>query len=121
MNRGAARQTIFNTTPDGDRFLELIDLGCARFDVKVLAYCLMSNHYHLLVLVPDGVLSQFMHLVGSRYTRHFNDSVGRDGPLLRARFHSIYVDTDEYLACAGRYVHRNPLDVRPRVARAADP
>ncbi len=116
MNRGAARQTIFNTRNDGHRFLALVDQGSERFEVSVLAYCLMTNHYHLLLRVPDGVLSAFMHLVGSRYTRHFNDAVGRDGPLLRARYHSLHVDSEEYMICAGRYIHRNPLDIRPQVA-----
>ena len=114
MNRGGAHRTIFHSANDGTRFLALVGDATARHQVKILAYCLMSNHYHLLVSCPEAGLSAFMHQVGSLYARHHNDRLGRDGPIFRGRFHSLFVDTDEYLACAGRYIHRNPLDIRPQ-------
>ena len=84
--------------------------------MRVLAYCLMTNHYHLLVSCPEGGLSKFMHRVGSLYARHHNDRLGRDGPICRDRFRSLLIDSDEYLANAGRYIHRNPVDIRPQPA-----
>lgn len=114
MNRGGAHRTIFHTASDGTRFLELVGDAAARHKVKVLAYCLMPNHFHLLASCPEAGLSAFMHRIGALYARYHNDRLGRDGPIFRGRFHSLHVDTDEYLACAGRYIHRNPLDVRPQ-------
>lgn len=111
MNRGVNHQAIF--FGDGDRIefgRRLADIH-RRFNVETLAYCLMGNHYHLLLRTPDGGLSEAMHRLGFLYTRHTNDRVGRDGPLFRSRFHSIHVTTDDYLLMAVRYIHRNALDI----------
>jgi REP element-mobilizing transposase RayT len=109
MNRGVDRARIFFGDADrvefGRRLAEIHD----RFGVEVVAYCLMPNHYHLLVHTPTGDLSKAMHHLSLTYTRHTNDRLGRDGPLFRGRYHSIVVSTDAYLACAARYIHRNPL------------
>jgi REP element-mobilizing transposase RayT len=115
MNRGAGRQTVFHVASDGNRFLTLVGECAELTGVRVLAYALMSNHYHLLVHCPQGGLSDFMHRLGSMYTRYVNLRTGSDGPIFRGRFHSLSVGTPEYLDHAGRYIHRNPLDVRPRV------
>lgn len=119
MNRGIARQAVFHTARDGEAFESLLADGCERLDVQVHAYCLMSNHYHLLLHCPAGGVSEFMQLLGARYTRLLNERLGRDGPIFRGRFRSIVIDSDRYLAAAGRYIHRNPLDLRPRVDLAA--
>lgn len=111
MNRGVARQRTF--FDDEDR----VDFGAQlanihdRFGVQTLAYCLLDNHYHLLLRTPDGGLSEAMQHLGLVYTRHTNDRRGRDGPLFRGRYHSILVTTDRYLVIAARYIHRNALDV----------
>ena len=60
-----------------------------RFGVETLAYCLVPNHYHLLLRCPDGGLSAAMQHLGSTFTRRMNDRAGRDGPLFRGRFHAI--------------------------------
>lgn len=111
MNRGAARQPIF--LDDADR-LELGHRLVAiheEHEVDVLAYCLMGNHFHLLLRSPPGVLSVAMQHLSSVYTRRFNLHHGRDGPLFRSRFLSIPVETDPYLLWVTRYIHRNPLDL----------
>jgi len=76
----------------------------------------MNNHFHLLLHCPGGGLSAFMQRVSSMYTRFRNDRIGADGPIFRGRFRSLAVDSSDYLDFAGRYIHRNPLDVRPPVA-----
>jgi REP-associated tyrosine transposase len=81
----------------------------------------MGNHYHLLLECPDGGLSPFMQRVGSMYTRYVNHRIGSDGPIFRGRFRSLLVDTEEYLVCAARYIHRNPLDRRPSAPLTDDP
>jgi REP element-mobilizing transposase RayT len=116
MNRGAARQRIFLTKHDARQFLALVGEASERFGNEVHAYCLMTNHYHLLVRCPSGELSEFMHLVGSHYVRYFNSRLDRDGPMFRGRFHAILLDSSDYVHHVGRYIHRNPLDVRPHVA-----
>ncbi len=115
MNRGAGRHAVFHAADDGRAFEALLGIGVARLQVEVHAYCLMTNHFHLLLHCPGGGLSDFMQLVGARYTRHLNDRLGRDGPIFRGRFRSILIDSDRYLAAAGRYIHRNPKDVGPDI------
>ncbi|HSH10737.1 MAG TPA: transposase [Ilumatobacter sp.] len=111
MNRGVNRQTVFFGDDDRVEFgRRLADIH-GRFGVETLAYCLLDNHYHVLLRTPDGALSEAMHRLGSLYTRHTNDRVGRDGPLFRGRFHSLHVTTDAYLLMATRYIHRNALEV----------
>ena len=111
MNRGVDRAEIF--LDDAGR----IDFGrCLadcheRFEFSVLAYCLMGNHFHLVVRAPSGDLSRAMHRLGTKVARHTNDRAGRDGPLFRGRFLALPVDSAEYLDNAVRYVHRNPLDL----------
>jgi REP element-mobilizing transposase RayT len=116
MNRGAGRQPVFRSARDRNTFLALLGDAVARFDVEVHAYCLMGNHFHLLVRCPHGGLSSCMQLMTSQYVRYLNRSVGRDGSLFRGRFHSILLTTPEYVDHVGRYIHRNPLDIRPPVA-----
>ncbi len=111
MNRGAARQPIFRDDADRREFLRLVAALHRDFGVTVLAYCLMGNHFHLLLRAPPGVLSEAMQHLSSVYTRRFNDRHGRDGPLFRGRFQSIPVDTDTYLLWVTRYIHRNALDL----------
>ena len=115
MNRGIARQPVFLTARDGKAFESLLADGCERFGVQAHAYCLMSNHYHLLLHCPTGGLSEFMQGLGARYTRLLNERTGRDGPIFRGRFRSLVIDSDSYLTAVGRYIHRNPLDLRPQV------
>jgi REP element-mobilizing transposase RayT len=112
MNRGVNRQRIFFADEDRIEFGRLLGESHARFGVETLAYCLVPNHYHLLLRCPSGGLSTAMQHISSVYTRHTNDRVGRDGPLFRGRFHSIVVDDDVYAKWAFRYIHLNALDVR---------
>lgn len=111
VNRGVDHQPIFFDDSDRVDFGRLLGVGHDRFGVEVHAYCLMTNHFHLLVHCPNGGLSDFMHDVTATFTRHVNDRLGRDGPLVRGRFRSFIVDSDAYVLCATRYIHRNPLDI----------
>jgi len=118
MNRGAGRRRVFFTASDARRFLYLVGEAHNRFGVEVDAFCLMPNHFHLLVECPQGNLSSFMQFVCSAYTREVNERLGSDGAVFRGRFHSLAVTSGEYLDHVARYIHRNPLELAdaPRAA-----
>ena len=83
--------------------------GSIMWNVRIAAFCLMPNHYHLLVQTPNANLSRFMRHIDGIYTQRFNRSHNCDGPLFRGRYKAILVDADTYLLEALRYIHRNPL------------
>lgn len=118
MNRGVDRRDVFFSDADRDDFGRLLAEIHSRFGIDVLAYCLMGNHYHLLLRSQQGELAAAMQYLGITYTRHTNDRVGRDGPLFRGRYHALPVETDRYLLWATRYIHLNPLDLAS--VRSAD-
>jgi len=110
MNRGRRAENIFLDKEDYEGFLELLKDSSEMWNVRIAAYCLMSNHYHMLVQTPDANLSRFMRHVNGVYTQRFNRFHGCDGHLFRGRFKSILVDKDAYLLQLVRYIHRNPLE-----------
>lgn len=119
MNRGVDHGEIFFGDEDRKEFGRRLAAIHDEHGVATLAYCLMPNHFHLLLRAPPDALSEAMQHLLSVYTRHTNDRVRRDGPLLRGRFHSIPVETTAYLTTVTRYIHRNPL-VLPGVESPAD-
>jgi putative transposase len=79
------------------------------WNVLIGAYCLMSNHYHLLIQTPEANLSRFMRHIDGVYTQRYNRAHDCDGQLFRGRYKAILVDADAYLLQLVRYIHRNPL------------
>ena len=110
MNRGAARQDVFISDDERERFLELLGDLADRFGIETHAYCLMGSHYHLLLHTPLGNLGRGMRHLNGVYTQFFNRDQGRDGALFRGRYKAILVDADAYLLHLSSYIHRNPLD-----------
>ncbi len=111
MNRGASRRPTFINPQDRLRFLELTAESVEHFNAEVHAYCLMGNHFHLLVRTPEPNLDRFMHRLCSKYVRSFNQRHDFDGPLCRSRYKAMPVQSEDYLVSLGRYIHRNPLDL----------
>lgn len=111
MNRGAGRRITFRDDRERALFVSLLSEIESRFDVEIHAYCLMGNHYHLLLRSKSGRLSESMAWLGSRYTRWVNVERDVDGPLFRGRFHSVLVDRDAHLDWLFRYINANPLDL----------
>ena len=109
MNRGRRRETIFEDEQDCRMFIELMKEAAKLWGVRVSAYCLMSNHYHMLIQTPRGNLSRCMRHINGVYTQRFNRVHGYDGQLFRGRFKSILVEGDNYLLGLVRYIHHNPL------------
>ncbi len=108
-SRGNARQPIYKDDKDCETFLELLGSVVSRYGWICHAYCLMGNHYHLLIETPDGNLSQGMRQLNGIYTQHFNRRHGRVGHVFQGRFKAIVVDRDSYLLELCRYVVLNPL------------
>ena len=111
MNRGACHQAVFLDPTDRARFLDELASASLRSNVEVHGYCLVGNHFHLLIRTPEPSLDTAMQLLLGNYTRYFNDRHGRDGALFRGRYKSILIDSERYLLAVSRYVHRNALDV----------
>ena len=112
MNRGAARQDVFASDSQRERFLELLGDLADRFGIETHVYCLMGNHYHLLLHTPLGNLGRGMRHLNGVYTQFFNRDQGRDGALFRGRYKAILVEADAYLLHLSSYIHRNPLEAR---------
>jgi REP element-mobilizing transposase RayT len=109
MNRGRRGEAIFQSKDDYQRFIDILHEAIELFSLRISAYCLMSNHYHLLVQTPDANLSRCMRHINGVYTQRFNARHGYDGPLFRGRYKAILVGQDRYLLQLIRYIHKNPL------------
>jgi REP element-mobilizing transposase RayT len=109
MNRGKNGETIFLEDADYLAFIDLLKESTSMWNIKIAAFCLMSNHYHLLLQTPDGNLSRCMRHINGIYTQYFNRNYKKDGSLFRGRYKAIIVDADSYLLQLFRYIHKNPL------------
>jgi REP element-mobilizing transposase RayT len=109
MNRGRRSESIFIDKIDYDGFIELLKDTSEMWNLRIAAYCLMPNHYHLLVQTPDSNISRCMRHIDGVYTQRFNRHHQCDGPLFRGRYKSILIEAEYYLLQLVRYIHRNPL------------
>ena len=109
MNRGAGRQTIFPNSFYYKLFLITIAEAVSQFDIEIHAYCLMGNHYHLLIKTPRANLSRAMRHINGIYTQRYNRSKKTDGTLFRGRYKAILIDSDSYILHLSKYIHLNPL------------
>ena len=108
-SRGNERKTIFINKRDRQKFLSYLESATERYGAVVHVYCLMDNHYHLLLETPSGNLSQVMHHINGAYTAYFNTKRGRVGHLFQGRYKAILIDVDEYAKELSRYIHLNPV------------
>lgn len=108
-SRGNERRTVFYTRADRKRFYDYLEAAADRYGAVVHAFCLMSNHYHLLLETPDGNLSHILQYLNGSYTTYFNIKRKRSGHLFQGRFKSILIEADTYAIELSRYIHRNPL------------
>ncbi len=113
--RGNNRGRIFADDDDRQAFLERLRKSLEIYDVRLHAYVLMRNHFHLMVETPGANLSDFMRHFSVAYTSFFNRRHRRAGNLYQGRFKAILFQPDAYLLTLSRYVHMNPVRVlRPR-------
>jgi len=130
-NRGNSKQTIFHDKADYDRFIKILFLSNGEesfkvhliekeiydFDrgaplVNIGAYCLMPNHFHLLLTQTDnGSISKFMQKLTTSYSMYYNKRRERTGTLFEGKFKSEHIDNDRYLKYLFSYIHLNPLKI----------
>lgn len=109
MNRGARSAPIFLTDADCTAFLDLLERSVTVFAIRVHAYALMGNHFHLLVTSPRGNLAEAMAFLQSRFARRQNLTHGWDGPVFRGRYANRLVEDEAYWRHLLAYVHLNPV------------
>lgn len=108
-SRGNDRKNVFKSKADRVKFLEYLKSATQKYSALIHAYCLMDNHYHLLLETPSGNLSQIMRHINGAYTTYFNVKRARSGHLFQGRYKAILVDIDEYAKELSRYIHLNPV------------
>lgn len=131
FNRGVEKRSIFSTNQDRNRFLETLfyyqfsgpkpkfstykRFKSQDFDknpkiVEIICYCLMPNHFHLLLRqLNDGGIQEFIRKVSNSYTKYFNTKNDRVGHLFQGEFKAVAIQTDEQLIHVSRYIHLNPF------------
>ena len=109
MCRGNARQSIFEEDRDYERFLELLGHACKRFRIECLAFCLLRNHFHLLLKPSEIPLSRMMQQLNSVYCQGFNRRHNRVGHVLQGRYKALLVETPDYFLTVVRYIMLNPV------------
>ena len=107
--RGNHREPLFGADRDRAYLNALVGDAAARFDLRILAYCWMTNHLHLAVRVGDVPLAEPMQRLAMRYSRHIHRDAGLVGHLFERRYRAILVDADCYLKSLVRYIHLNPV------------
>jgi REP-associated tyrosine transposase len=120
LNRGNARAQVFHKPADYAAFLQIIGEASLRLPMAMLAYCLMPNHFHLVVRpVGDGDLSRWMQWLLTTHVRRYLKHYGHSGHVWQGRFKAFAIQDDDHLITVVRYVERNPLRAG-LVSRAED-
>lgn len=108
-SRGVDRRDIFLGTRTYVAFLELLDQTVSRYGLICHAYCLMRNHFHLVVETPRANISAGMQFLKAEYASWFNVAAGREGALYERRFHEVVVEHESHAIALARYVALNPV------------
>jgi putative transposase len=111
-SRGNEKKAVFKDDQDRENFLNTLQHVNKRYNWLCHAYCLMTNHYHLLIETPDGNLSLGMRQLNGVYTQLFNKRYNRNGHLFQGRFKGILIQKDSHLLEVCRYVVLNPVRAR---------
>ena len=104
--RGINKQTIFEDDEDSEMFLKTLKQYKSQSQFKLLAYCLMGNHVHLLLKIEKDELGQIFRRIGASYVYWYNHKYNRTGHLFQDRYKSEVVETDAYLFAVLRYIHQ---------------
>ena len=110
INRGVNRSDVFVSDADKEIFVGIVCKACRIYDVVLHDYCLMDNHYHLLIENRYENLSLFMRQINANYAIYFNKQHHRTGHLWQGRYRSWYILGEEYLFHTIRYIEHNPIE-----------
>jgi len=112
LNRGNAGEKVLSQDRDKEKFLCYMGDAAARYGLGIHTYCLMSNHYHMLVETSGANLSAALQWLNISYAAWYNKKHDRSGHIFQGRFKSYLIDADEYLSTVSRYIHLNPVRAR---------
>ncbi len=108
-SRGDRRDDIYDNDEDRESWLDVFGNTCKRFNWRCHAYCLMDNHYHIVLETAEANLSKGMRQLNGVYTQYYNRKYGRAGHVFQGRYKGILVEREEYLLELARYVVLNPI------------
>ena len=109
INRGQRQDPIVEDDRDRERFTSCLSRMCDQYAIRIHAYCLMTNHYHLILETPEANLSRAMQWLNVSYATYFNRRHQYAGHLFQGRYKAILIEADEYLESLSRYIHLNPV------------
>jgi len=109
ITRGNNRRPVFNAPADYEKFLTLLAVQKRKLPFFLYAYCLMTNHVHLLIERQAATIGRIMHRILTGYSQYYNRRYRRVGHLLQGRHKSILCQSERYLAELVRYIHLNPV------------
>lgn len=112
INRGVEQREVFKTVEDFEEFKKLMCTYAKNYTITIHNYCLMSNHYHLLIEIQQENLSSFMRQLNMNYAIYFNKKYKRSGHLWQGRYKSWYVTDEAYLYTLMLYIEQNPLKAK---------
>lgn len=111
MSRSISEFDLFPDNSDKENFLDLLQKNKEKYHCKVYGYCLMTNHYHLIIDTCGYDISKFMKSLNQAHVKSINKKYKRIGHLLADRFNSKIINTPEYLLTVSAYIHNNPKDL----------
>ena len=112
FNRGINKKSVYFSPNHYVYFLKLLEDVWKKYNFSVHAYCLMKNHFHLLIEIHDECLSDIMRSLISQFATHLNKNLNADGSVFKDRFKSILIDSNQYLLNVMRYIHLNPIKAK---------
>jgi len=108
-NQGVYKANIFATILEKEKFLNIVCKACDTYHITLHDYCIMDNHYHLLLETKRENLSYFMRQINGNYAIYFNRKQERSGPLWKGRYKSWYIVHEEYLEYTIKYIEYDPI------------
>jgi len=109
INRGVERRSIFLEPEDYDFFMDLLIKLTKDFDIVIHTFCLMTNHYHILLETKKANLSKAIQFLNDKYSKYFNKKYNRVGHLWQGRYKSYYLFDDAHFWIVSKYIERNPI------------
>ena len=109
MNRGINGLYLFNDKFEKEKLLNIMVEEKENIELKIVAYCIMDNHFHFLIKAEKENLMMYMKKIGIRYAMYYNRKEKRRGSVFQDRFKSEVIEDEEYLLSAIRYIHNNPV------------